>query len=274
MASGPLVSVCIPVYNGEKYIGETIESVLKQTFKDFELVVCNNCSTDHTLDVVSKYQDPRIRVVTNEQNVGMVGNWNVCLKEARAPYVTVLCADDLITPTCLEKKYKMISKDERITLVFGASTVINTKGKVVVNRRPLRKTDVYNGAQIAKKSFRSHNIFGEPSNIMVRKDVALKLGGYTKDVLYSPDWEFCMRVASSGKVGYINEPLMQYRVSNDNLTTDFLKRNDLLEQDEKVLIREVKHISGLRLTQGDVVAHKVSIKARLIERYWFMKLLR
>ena len=84
MASGPLVSVCIPVYNGEKYIGETIESVLKQTFKDFELVVCNNCSTDHTLDVVSKYQDPRIRVVTNEQNVGMVGNWNVCLKEARA----------------------------------------------------------------------------------------------------------------------------------------------------------------------------------------------
>ena len=95
------LSVCIPVYNGEAYIGETIGRVLKQTYQDFELIVVDNASTDSTVRIVEAIQDKRIHLFVNERNVGMAGNWNRCLEKVDTEYIQILCADDIIGENCL-----------------------------------------------------------------------------------------------------------------------------------------------------------------------------
>jgi glycosyltransferase involved in cell wall biosynthesis len=85
--SNPKVSVCIPVYNCEAYLANTIRSVLAQSLTDFELVIIDNASTDRTAEIISGFEDPRLRSLRNEKNLGMMGNWNRCLEEARGEFI-------------------------------------------------------------------------------------------------------------------------------------------------------------------------------------------
>ena len=103
-----LVSVCIPVYNGEQTIEKTIESVLKQTYKNLEIVVLDNCSTDNTREVVGSFDDARLKLVVNERNLGMMGNWNRCFDYASGKYMIIMCADDIITSDCIGIKVSAI----------------------------------------------------------------------------------------------------------------------------------------------------------------------
>src|SRR5690349_581871 len=100
----PLISICIPAYNNEAYIAETISSVLSQTYSVFEIIIVDDCSTDNTVEVVRKFNDHRIRFYQNEKNLGMHGNWNRALSLAKGEYVKLLCGDDTIFPGCLQKQ--------------------------------------------------------------------------------------------------------------------------------------------------------------------------
>ena len=84
------VSICIPVYNAEEYIERTIESILNQKFSNFELIIIDNCSTDNTVDKINQFKDTRIRFYKNETNLGMVKNWNECLKKIQGKYVNIV----------------------------------------------------------------------------------------------------------------------------------------------------------------------------------------
>ena len=98
----PSVSVCIPVYNGEKFLAETMRSVLDQTYRDVELVILDNASTDATGDIARSFGDQRIRVERNASTVPQAENWNRAVQLSRAPLVKVVCADDLLHPRCVE----------------------------------------------------------------------------------------------------------------------------------------------------------------------------
>lgn len=266
----PKISVCIPVYNGERYITQTINSVLSQTFEEFELIIVDNCSTDKTLSLVNEFDDKRIRIVENPENIGMVGNWNACLKHANCDWVLLLCADDLIEKDCLEKKYELAISDSDISFVFSASSVINANGKKMFSRKPFSKDNVFSGGSLAKRSFVKHNFFGEPSNILYNRNIAKKLGGYSNKVIYSPDWEFCIRLASNGKVGYVNSVLTYYRVSDTMATVDLIKNKNFIKRDEEILIKEIKEKSGINITFLEVLIHNFSLKLRLLERGIFL----
>jgi glycosyltransferase involved in cell wall biosynthesis len=95
----PAISVCIPTYNAALWIAATIESVLAQTRRDFELVILDDCSGDDTLSIVRQYEDPRIRLLVHERNMGAEAAWNRLLAEARGRFMKLLCCDDLIHPT-------------------------------------------------------------------------------------------------------------------------------------------------------------------------------
>ena len=86
-SSTPKVSVCIPVYNGSDYIAYAIQSVLAQTYKNFNLIVCDNCSTDNTEEIVRNFEDPRLSYVRNNKNLGLVGNENRCLELSKGDYI-------------------------------------------------------------------------------------------------------------------------------------------------------------------------------------------
>ncbi len=98
----PAVSVCVPVYRGEEHLATTIDSVLAQTFTDFELVIIDNASPDRSGEIAASYDDPRIRVITHPAVLPLTENWNSAVRASRAPLVKLLPDDDLIHPRCLE----------------------------------------------------------------------------------------------------------------------------------------------------------------------------
>jgi glycosyltransferase involved in cell wall biosynthesis len=100
----PLVSVCIPAYNNAAYIKDTIDSVLHQTYPNLELVICDDKSTDNTVEVIEKIKDDRIKLYKNEKNLGMSGNWNHCLSKCSGDFIKLICADDMLAETALEKE--------------------------------------------------------------------------------------------------------------------------------------------------------------------------
>lgn len=114
----PKISVLIPTYNYGRFLDETIQSVLSQTYTDFELVVVDNCSTDNTIEVVQPYLvDKRVRFYRNETNIGLVGNWNKCLELAQGEYIKFLCADDKFHPLLLQQFAAVMEQHPQVMLV-------------------------------------------------------------------------------------------------------------------------------------------------------------
>lgn len=132
----PVVSVCIPTYMGANFIGTAIESVLNQTFSNFELIIIDDNSTDATENIIGKYKDSRIRFLRNNLTLGPEGNWNRCLSEARGRYFKLLPQDDLIVSNCLESQVAVLEADteESIALVFCARTIIDSLGNTIMVR--------------------------------------------------------------------------------------------------------------------------------------------
>lgn len=113
----PKISVVLPVYNGAEVVSETIQSVLRQSFKDFELVVCDNVSLDNTAQVVGSFRDERIKYYRNAKNLGCGGNLTECARRAKAEIIFYLCHDDILAKSALEKIYQAFLKDKNIGIV-------------------------------------------------------------------------------------------------------------------------------------------------------------
>ena len=110
----PLVSICIPTYNREDSICDALNCAVNQTYKNIEILVSDNCSTDNTVNLVKKIKDPRIKIVVHKKNLGMIPNWNFCIQEAKGKYVKFLHSDDLIDSTCVEKELEYFQKNSSL----------------------------------------------------------------------------------------------------------------------------------------------------------------
>ena len=136
--SEPKVSVCIPVFNGENYLHDCIQSVLEQNYGNFELLIMDNCSTDSTQLIVSKIQDNRIRYVRNDKNIGVYNNFSKCIAEAFGEYFILLPHDDLLLPGCLSN-YVEKFEDKSIGLVYSSVKIVNAEGRLLDTRVAIKK---------------------------------------------------------------------------------------------------------------------------------------
>lgn len=264
-----LVSICIPVYNGENTIKNTIMSALNQTYDNIEVIVVDNCSNDNTLNICKEINDDRLHVYQNAENIGMLGNWNKVVEYATGEYIHMLCSDDLLHKDCIERKMQDVDKDEKIAFVFGASEVINPDGDVLMTRYFKKESGIHDGRTIAKQSFRSRNFLGEPSNVLFKKELFNQVGGVNTKLLYTPDWDLWIRIALLGKVYYESTPLVQYRISADNATSSFSIGSIL--KDDKSFVSSVE-AAGLEVSVWDKNIHKISIFIRTYMRRLYMKI--
>ena len=215
----PLVSVCIPVYNCEKYVGAAVESVLSQTFRDFELVVINNASTDRTLDVISNYKDSRIRIVNNKTNVCVEDNWNKALSEAKGKLIKILCADDLLYPSCLEKQVAVMNDAKSVGVVFVSCgrDIINQKDKVLFKRNFRGRSGRLAGLAAVRDSVKAGtNLFGEASALLFRAGILKKTGGFDGRIPYVIDLDLWFRMLLHGDVFVLPKSLCAFRVSSSS----------------------------------------------------------
>lgn len=215
--SSPTVSVCIPTYRGAAHIRATVESVLAQTFSDFELLIVDDNSPDDTSAIVSTYRDPRVRCLRNAVNLGPEGNWNRCLTEATGRYVKLLPQDDLLAPACLRREVDVLEADARheIALVFCARAVVDAQSRRVLVRRAFGRADRrLTGRAIFRRCLRrGTNVVGEPAGVLFRRSLAEQVGPFDATFGYVVDLDYWLRLLAHGDGFYLSDTLASFRVS-------------------------------------------------------------
>ena len=213
--SKPIVTVLMSVYNGERYLREAIESILVQTWQDFELVCINDGSTDQSREIVLSFNDPRIRLVDNEQNLGLAKSLNKGLMLARGNLIARQDADDISEPDRLLKQVAFLEQCSEIVLVGSWYSEIDAKGNRRANiKLPCDYTDIRWGL-----------LLGCPfvhSSVMFRKSaVPEKVGFYRGDLVYSEDYELWSRVARCLPVANLDEYLVRLRIHATSKTATY-----------------------------------------------------
>lgn len=213
----PLVTITVPMYNNERFIAETIRSVLSQTMGDFELLVYDDHSTDRSLEIVRSFNDCRISVFTSDRNLGPESNWNRAVSDVRGRYVKLLCADDLLWPKCLEKQLAAfrMQKPEEVSLVSSQRTIIDPDGKVLVRKVNFMDGGLYDPSETVRKMVRmGTNIIGEPVCGLYPAKLIGLTSGYSARIPYTIDLDFWVQLLRLGKLWMIDEPLCAFRISS------------------------------------------------------------
>ncbi len=219
----PLVSVCIPTYNAKDSIINTLNSVINQTYKHLEIIICDNQSTDNTVEHIKTIKDSRIQLNINSENFGMIGNFNIVLSKANGIYVKLLCADDIIEPDCIEKQVKVFLNNptNNIVMVTAEKYVIDSKGKRMFVKRFPGKAGIYQGENVIRKSFRyGTNIFGEPGIALFLNDSIRKAGpiNIPPALSYVVDLQLYSQILKIGNLFVIKQPLFSFRISSTSFT--------------------------------------------------------
>lgn len=236
--SGPRVTVCMPSYNCASFLPAAIESVLGQSFADFELLIADDCSSDGSREIAARYAalDRRVVLRLRERNLGMVQNWNACLGEARGEYLKYLFSDDLLaSKDALQEMVALLDADRDISLVASARNIIGDhQGEAsIASAFPADKvlpgTEVINRCLLAQR-----NLVGEPSAVMFRKSQAGR--GFDSSYSQFVDLEMWFHLLEQGRFGYLKEPLACFRMHADQQT----KKN----------VRNLVHVEEMLLLLG------------------------
>lgn len=225
--SAPAVSICIPVYNTERFISDAVSSVLAQTYPDFEIVIVDNASTDTTPDILARLADPRVRLFRNERNIGPQGNFNLAVSLARGRYLKVLCADDVLYPSCLEKQVAVFDADVRseIAVVGCARDVIDERGKRWLRRGFPGRGGRITGAAAIRATVRSGtNVFGEPAAILVRTTAVTAAGAFDSRYGFCLDLDLWCRLLADGDLYMLREALCGFRISSQSWSASLASR--------------------------------------------------
>ena len=209
----PKVSVCIDSFNYGRFLPEAIESVLGQSFQNFEVIIADDCSTDDSFEVARRYaeKDNRITARRNQANLGMVKNRNGCLGLARGEYVKTLHADDfLCSPDALSRMVAALDCNPAVSLVASARRIVNERSEPVATwscfeqRRPIAGTTV-----IKRCLFEQRNLIGGPSAVMFRRRLSGR--GFDEAFFVMADLEMWFHLLEQGCFSYIAEPLCAFR---------------------------------------------------------------
>lgn len=206
----PKISVIMPAYNAEKYIAEAIDSILGQTFRDFEFIILNDCSQDRTEEIILSYKDPRIVYVKNEENLGVARTLNKGLQIACGEYIARMDADDVSLPERFDKQLAYIAKHPKVAVLGTGLDIFNAKGLISSNWSATdpdqMKIDLFFACGLAHPS------------VMMRRDEIIQLGGYDPDFNGLEDYELWCRVCEKYEITALPDKLFRYRIHGEQVT--------------------------------------------------------
>lgn len=211
------ISVVMSVYNGEAFLAQAVDSVLAQTFPDFELIIIDDGSTDRTPEILSEYakRDPRIRTFS-QQNKGRPESLNRGVELSTAPLIARMDADDISFPRRFEQQVKFMNARPEIALLGGPVEFIGHDGKRIGGFRP-PETD----GEIRIK-MRHTNVFYHPT-VMMHREQVVAAGGYRKALRDADDYDLFLRIGERGKMAALAEPILAYRVHPEQTSVANLK---------------------------------------------------
>ena len=227
------VSIVTLTHNRGTYIREAIESVLNQNFRDFELIIIDNASSDNTVSIVNEYikKDKRIRLIRNNVNLKIPNARNLGIREAEGKYIAVLDSDDVwLDKDKLKKQVNFLETHQDYALIGGRVVVIDEDGKKI-NEYLNPQDDLEIRQRILIKNPFTH------SSVLFRKNTVLELGGYDEDLGVSEDYDLWLKIGKHWKFANLGEYLIKYRVHQQGITS---QQKLLAAKNTKKLIQKHK----------------------------------
>lgn len=209
----PLISVVMPVYNSAKYLPLAIESILNQTYTDFELIIIDDGSTDASREIIKKYaqQDRRIKTKRNPSNLGICLSLNYGLSLAKGKYIARMDSDDWSYPERLGEQLAFMKSHPQVVICGGSIEVCNKK-LAVINRRMYPRSD----KKIREKMLRI-NPFAHPA-VMYRKNFVVKVGGYSPLFTGVEDYDLYFRLGKEGRFANLSQRILKLRTHPDSVS--------------------------------------------------------
>lgn len=207
----PKVSVLMTVYNGALYLSEALESVLNQSYQNWELVIVNNFSNDSSLDIIKSYSDPRIRLISFTKNMGRVYALRHAFEISSGDFLAVLDADDIARKDRFDKQVNFLNKRPEVSLVASWTRLIDGSGNLIGKFTPP------NDPSGIHKTLAWANIITH-SSVMFRKDQALKFGGYSERFIWGHDFSLILSMAQISSIAIIDEFLCDLRITKSSMT--------------------------------------------------------
>lgn len=220
----PLVSIVTPFYNTDQYLAECIESVLAQTYRNFEYILVNNCSTDRSAEIAQSYagKDRRIRFIHNDNFLTQVQNYNHALRQisSESKYCKIVQADDWIFPECISRMVNVADSDPSVGIVGAYRlqgrkvTLAGTcyKKKILPGKEACREQMIYN-----------RDYFGSPSTVLMRSRIVFdRYPFYNENHIYE-DTEACFEIMKQWNFGFVHQVLVYERTQDNSLSSDILK---------------------------------------------------
>jgi glycosyltransferase involved in cell wall biosynthesis len=215
--------------------------VLRQDFEDYELVICDDCSTDETPDICRSYDDSRIRYIRYSENAKQAGNFNRCLQEARGDYLTLLHADDWFLPGFIRDREQRLTDDPELGFVFGATQIADAESNITSTSGRWKEDKRFGPSELL-----DHLLYGcilSPPSLMVRKQCADKAGPFRADLTWGHDWEWALRLSEQAAACYVSKPLSVYRVHDASGTAEQLNAAKNGEQERRILKETLERLA-------------------------------
>jgi len=215
----PKVSVVIPCYNGQRFIKESIESVISQTYRELEIIVVDDGSTDQTAKIVVSIGDSRIKCLYTE-NKGVSSARNYGIKNSSGEFIALLDYDDLWLPGKIEEQVREIERSPDIALVYSLFYVIDSLGKTIVQSSMVNSKDILEDLLVIG------NVIGPPSGTLIRNKIFNDIGGFDPKISTAADWDLWIRIAFGYRVVLLPEYLFKYRVHGNNMHRNIAVQED------------------------------------------------
>ena len=215
----PLVSVITSVYNGEAYVEECIDSILNQTFQDFEYIILNNGSTDRTAEILNHYTDSRIHII-HQENLGISRSLNKGINLSKSELIARLDADDYALPQRLEKQIAFMEQHPKVVLC-------GSRFKELIGEKfSPQKVQFVEQDKDIRNTISCFNPFSH-STTMIRKTVFTKIGGYNKNFEYSQDYDLWIRLLNVGEASILKEELVVARLAEQSTSYENRRKQKL-----------------------------------------------
>jgi glycosyltransferase involved in cell wall biosynthesis len=214
----PSVSIILPVYNGIKYLSQSVYSVLKQDFTDFEFLVLDDCSTDGSWEWLQSLDDKRVSLFRNQQNRGLFYNFNFLIKKSSSSIIKLWSQDDVLYPNCIGTIVAFHRQYPKIGFSYTARDYINEWGNDLNIEQQDDTPEIVSTALHARIAFFTGSIAGNIANVALNKFALDKVGLFNEQMKISGDFEMWVRLAKDHPVGFINKPLVQLRNHNGQLS--------------------------------------------------------
>ena len=269
----PRLSVCIPAYQAERTLAQTLRAVLTQEFADMEVLVLDNASTDRTFDILQSFSDPRLRVERNPELLPLPDNWNRLVELSRGELVKVVCSDDLIYPGILHRQAEMLGIDRGLAVVASRRDLIDDTGGTLARARGLkglqgRRT----GRAVVREVVRSgSNPIGESAGVMFRRADFDAVGGWDGALLFPMDLDLWVKLLRHGDFFGQAESMAAFRVSRTSLSAAVSSRQ---YQEQLILTTRIARDPRWAVPRRDRLISRVRAPLGRLRRHLLFALVR